>query len=354
MSFISTPHVKIGAVAACVPTRIVTTKSYELFNPQELKLFQMGTGVFERRFVDQGTCASDLCYEAAKKILDSNLVHPEEIDILIFVSQSPDYILPASSMVLHKRLGLGKQVLAFDLNLGCSGYVYGLSVLSSLLSQSNMRKGLLLCGDASSPSLSFEDKSTYPLFGDAGSATLLVREQGLPEMAFNLQTDGTGFESIIIPGGATRNPLNDKTFVKKVCEDGNTRSPRDLYLNGVDVFNFALREVKTNIETLLQNCAVQIEDLDYVVMHQANKLINESVRKKMKVPADKVPYSIDKFGNTSSASIPLTIVHALKDSLVNPKKILLSGFGVGYSWGSVYMNSSKIEVLPLIEYDLCD
>jgi 3-oxoacyl-[acyl-carrier-protein] synthase III len=350
MSFISTPHVKIGAVAACVPKRIVTTQSYELFNPQELKLFQMGTGVLERRFVDHGTCASDLCYMAAKKILDSDLVHPEEIDILIFVSQSPDYILPATSMVLHKRLGLGKHVVAMDLNLGCSGYVYGLSVLSSLLSNSDGKKGLLLCGDVSSPSLSYEDKSTYPLFGDAGSATLVVKDAQSKGMLFNQQTDGSGFESIIIPGGGTRNPINDHTFEKKLCENGNVRSERDLHLNGVEVFNFALREVKTNIEQLLDVANINLDEVDYLIMHQANKLMNESVRKKMKVSADKVPYSLGEFGNTSSASIPLTMVHTLQDKLLVNKKLVLSGFGVGFSWGSVVMEARDLKVLPLTEY----
>src|SRR5690606_4035981 len=146
-------------------------------------------------------------------------------------------------------------------------------------SQSDQKMGLLLCGDVSSTSLSYEDKSTYPLFGDAGSATLIKKNNSAKELLFNLQTDGSGFQSIIIPGGGTRNPLNDQTFIKKVCENGNIRSDRDLYLDGVEVFNFALREVKRNIETLLENSSTKLEEIDYLVMHQANKLMNESVRK---------------------------------------------------------------------------
>lgn len=350
MSILNVPNIRLDAIAACVPQEVVKTSDYKLFSDQELKMFQMGTGVLERRFASTGTCASDLCYTAARQILDATGSNGDDIDFLLFVSQSPDYILPATSMVLHKRLGLGKHVVAMDLNLGCSGYVYGLSVLSSLLSNSDGKKGLLLCGDVSSPSLSYEDKSTYPLFGDAGSATLIVKDTESKGMGFNLQTDGSGFESIIIPGGATRTPIHSQTFEKKICENGNMRSERDLHLNGVEVFNFALREVKSNIDNLLQFAKLDSDHVDYLIMHQANKLMNESVRKKMKVPAEKVPYSLGKFGNTSSASIPLTIVYALNDKEIDNQKIVLSGFGVGFSWGSVVMETKDLKVLPLTEY----
>jgi 3-oxoacyl-[acyl-carrier-protein] synthase-3 len=350
MSILNVPNIRLDAIAACVPQEVVKTSEYTLFSDQELKMFQMGTGVFERRFASNGTCASDLCYTAAQQILDATGSNGDDIDFLLFVSQSPDYILPATSMVLHKRLGLGKHVVAMDLNLGCSGYVYGLSVLSSLLSNSDGKKGLLLCGDVSSPSLSYEDKSTYPLFGDAGSATLVVKDAQSKGMVFNQQTDGSGFESIIIPGGGTRNPINDHTFEKKLCENGNVRSERDLHLNGVEVFNFALREVKTNIEQLLNVANINLDEVDYLIMHQANKLMNESVRKKMKVPAEKVPYSLGEFGNTSSASIPLTVVHALNDKVIDNQQVVFSGFGVGFSWGSVVMETKGLKVLPLTEY----
>lgn len=350
MSIVKTSGVQIEAISACVPGRVVKTEDYPLFTKSELKFFQSGTGVKERRFADNNVCASDLCERAARAFFDSGITKPEEIGVIIFVTQSPDYILPASAILLQERLQLGKNVLAFDINLGCSGYIYGLSVISSLMTVSNIEKGLLLCGDVSSPSLSYEDKSVYPLFGDAGTATLL--RKGEAESIFNLQTDGSGHASIIIPGGGTRNPVCSTTFEKKDFGNGIIRADRDLHLDGVEVFNFALREVKPNVVAVLHAAGVEQDDIDYLIMHQANKLMNETVRKKMKFPEEKVPYSIDVYGNTSSASIPLTIAHCFtNEELSGKKKLLLSGFGVGYSWGSAIVQTENLKVIPVIEFD---
>jgi 3-oxoacyl-[acyl-carrier-protein] synthase-3 len=349
MPYFSLPNIHLDAIAACVPKQINYVKDYPLFNEQEVKLFHSGTGVYERRFAEKGTCASDLCYAAAKELLAKTNTAIEDIDILIFVTQSPDYILPASSILLQKRLGLSKNTMAFDINLGCSGYVYGLSVISHFLSQPHFKKGLLLCGDVSSTSISESDKSTYPLFGDAGTASLFSNQASKSQMHFNLQSDGGGEQAIIIPGGATRNPFTDDTCTKKVVSPGIERSELDLHLDGVAVFNFALREVKPNMDLLLANSQTEISSIDYLVMHQANKLMNETVRKKMKFPIEKTPYSLEKFGNTSSASIPLTVVTELAHALNGEKKLLLSGFGVGFSWGSCLLTTNNPHICPLIE-----
>ena len=349
MAFLQIKNITIEGISACVPKSVESIQDYNYISDKEKAVFTFGTGVEERRIADLSTCTSDMCYAAAQKlILDTN-IDIEDIDILIFVSQSPDYFLPATSILLQERLGLKKNTIAFDINLGCSGYVYGLSVIANLLQQPNLNRAMLLCGDKSSFSASKKDKSTYPLFGDAGSATLLKRNDKAHPLYFNLQSDGKGWESIIIRGGGTRVPYSKETTEVKSISPGIERSLTDLELNGDAVFNFALTEVKPNIDQLLDHMNFQIEDLDYFVFHQANKLINESVRKKLKVPKEKVPYSIQSYGNTSSASIPLTMVTQLKNKLTAEKNILICGFGVGFSWGSAIIQKNKIHISDLVE-----
>lgn len=352
MPIFKTDHIEIIGLSACVPKKNDLVKDYTYISEQERDFFSKGTGVEERRMAPEHICTSDMCYAAAKKLLEDKNISPNEIDILIFVSQSPDYFLPATSILLQDRLGCKKHTIAFDINLGCSGYVYGLSVMSGLLSLPGIDKGLLLCGDKSTFSLSYTDKSTYPLFGDAGTATLITKCSKKNPIYFNLQSDGSGWESIIIRGGGTRQRYNEETCKKVLVEPGIERGACNLELNGMEVFNFSLREVKPNVLELLEYAKCGIDEVDYLVMHQANKLMNESVRKKLKFPIEKTPYSIQKFGNTSSASIPLTIVSELREVLRNnQKKVLLSGFGVGYSWGSVLMDLSDITIPDLIEIE---
>ena len=233
----------------------------------------------------------------------------------------------------------------------CSGYVYGLSIVASLLQTGHLKKALLLVGDKSTISTNYHDKSAYPLFGDAGTATLIEFDPNAEPWHFNLQSDGSGKNAIIIEHGHSRHPINQSSDVLHEIEPGIKRTKKDLALNGLDIFNFALKEVALNINTLIETTNVSKEQIDFFLLHQANKLINESVRKKLKITEDKVPYSIDVFGNTSSASIPLTMCYKLKDELLNGEKLLLlSGFGVGYSWGSVLLKTKHI-FTNLVEHD---
>lgn len=352
MPIFKVENIEIIGISACVPKQVDFVSDYTHISEQERKMFSFGTGVEERRIAPEHICTSDMCYEAAIKLLDDSKVQPEEIDVIIFVSQSPDYFLPATSILLQNRLNCSKTTMAFDINLGCSGYVYGLSVISSLLNIPGINKGLLLCGDKSTFALSYTDKSTYPLFGDAGTATLLSKSSNKKSFYFNLQSDGGGWESIIIRGGGTRQRYSDEACRKVLIEPGIERGACNLELNGMEIFNFSLREVKPNVIALLEYAKCDLDEVDYLVMHQANKLMNESVRKKLKFPVEKTPYSIQKYGNTSSASIPLTIVSELSGVLKdNQKKVLMSGFGVGYSWGSVLMDLSNITISKLVEIE---
>jgi len=351
MALFKTNHVKITGISACVPKEKLYTRDYAHFNEAEKDLFIKSVGILERRVASKEITTSDMCFASAEKLISSLNWNKQEIDCLIFVSQSADFFLPATSILLQHRLGLSKHAMAFDMNLGCSGYIYGLQILSNLISTGQIKKGLLLVGDKSSLSTHIEDKSTYPLFGDAGTATALEYDTNSNPVYFNLQSDGSGEEAIKILDGGARNEVRDDTFEIKEIEPGIKRSRRHLQLNGIDIFNFALKEVAPNVNEVLQFAGIEKSNIDYYIFHQANRLINESVRKKLKIlEIEKVPYSIDLYGNTSSASIPLTIVVKLKEQLKNQhKKTLLSGFGVGYSWGSCIIDLDNIVCLDLIE-----
>ncbi len=350
MGFLAVKNTAIRAIYTSVPKQKVFTKDYEWVTIAERDLFAKTTGIIERRVASSTTTCSDLCFQAADELLN-DLNCRDQIDLILFVSQSPDYFLPSTAVILQDKLGLSKNTVAFDINLGCSGYVYGLTVIGQFLQNGNFRKALLLCGDKSTISTNYQDKSTFPLFGDAGSATLLEFDKSADEWFAHLASDGSGKDSIIIEHGHSRHPYGSVSDEYIEYEPGVIRTKKHLALNGMDVFNFALKEVAPSIKLMLENFEINIDDIDYFVLHQANKLINESVRKKLKVAPEKVPYSIQNFGNTSSASIPLTICTCLKEKIESDQlTLLLAGFGVGFSWGSVVLKTSEIHT-KIVEHD---
>jgi 3-oxoacyl-[acyl-carrier-protein] synthase-3 len=350
MAIFSISNVKFSGVSACVPKGKASNDNYDLLSEKERHMLIKTTGIEERRVAREGVTTSDLCFDAAEKLIQELQWNKEEIELLIFVSQSRDYILPATAIILQDRLGLPKTTIAFDLSLGCSGYIYGLSVISSMMSNAQVKKALLLVGDISSLSPNEKDKSTFPLFGDAGTATALEFDRKAAPMNFNLQSDGSGHKAIIIEDGGVRNPLNDASFIDEEISPGITRNRRNLALDGLEVFNFSLREVAPNIRATFEATNTTKDDYDYFVLHQANKLMNESIRKKLKIEAEKVPYTLKEFGNTSSASIPLTLVKELNNELRTKKlNLLFSGFGVGLSWGTATVQTENITCPKLIE-----
>jgi len=346
----SVNHIAIKGLSVCVPKQVSKTMDYAWISENERISFIKNTGVEEKRTASKTIATSDMCEKAANELITKLNWDKESIDVLIFVSQSPDYFLPATSAILQHKLGLKKGVIAFDINLGCSGYIYGLNVISNLLASGNYKKGLLLAGDKSTLSVNYKDKSTFPLFGDAGSATALEFSEKANPMFYNLFTDGSGYKSIIVEDGGSRNHVSEKSFIETKIEEGIIRCPINLVLDGMEIFNFALREVAPSIENLLKESSTDKLSIDYFVMHQANKLINESVRKKCRVEPEKVPYSIQKFGNTSSASIPLTMLYKLKSELEHKSlRLLLSGFGVGFSWGNCILQTNNVTCTDILE-----
>lgn len=346
MSIFSIKNVCIKGIACAVPKNIELNKDYIYHSELEKKQFAKTTGIEQRRIVNDNTTASDLCYISAKKLIKKLNWNTKDIDILIFISQTPDYKIPGTAPFLQDKLGLAKTTMAFDINLGCSGYVYGLNVISSLL-QNIKGKALLLVGDVSSSIINKKDKTVAALFSDAGSCTALEYSEDSSKMYFNLQTNGAGYKAINIKDGGMRFPFSANSL--KFNKETSSRNI-DMKLDGISIFNFSRKEVATNIETLLEFYKLKKENIDFYVFHQANLFMNEFIRKKLKIEEKKVPYSLKTLGNTSSASIPITLINNLREGLEEkPLNLLLSGFGVGLSWGSIYIKTNKITALPLIE-----
>lgn len=350
MAIFSIDHVAIRSIAAAVPRDKESNQDYTWISEQERALLIKTTGIKERRIAPIGLTTSDLCFAAAEKIISTCKINKDDIGLLVFVSQSSDYCLPATAALLQQRLGLSTGTIAFDIGLGCSGYVYGLAIASSLMNSCHIKKALLLSGDISSATTAPEDKSTRPLFGDAGSATLLEHTASASPWHFNLMTDGRGADAIMIPDGGQRNRIAPSSFSIETISEGIKRHRLNLILNGPEIFAFSTKEVPLSVKNLVQSSGYDLNKIDYFVMHQANKLMNETIRKKLLIPEEKAPYSLDEYGNTSSASIPLTMVTRLRDSLQEkPLNLLLSGFGVGLSWGNLLLTTKNVVCPPLLE-----
>lgn len=352
MAIFQVPNISIVGISACVPDAVFNNKDYDWISEKERETLIKTIGVTNKRHAKKGTTTSDLCYIAADNLIDDLNWDRSDIDLLIFVSQSRDYIIPATASLLQEKLSLSKNCIAFDISLGCSGYVYGLSVIGSMMATGKIKKGLLLTGDISTLNTSFKDKSAFPLFGDAGTVTAVELNNDAHPMMFNLQTDGSGYDAIIIPDGGIRNFADKNTsFEYHEISEGIYRNNFNIALDGIKVFNFSLREVKPNVNKLLKEFELSAEDIDYFVFHQANKLMNDTIRKQLKLDPEKVPSSLENFGNTSSASIPLTIVTELANQVINNNlTFLLSGFGVGLSWGSVILQTNKIICPKIFNY----
>ena len=350
MALFSLGNVAVRGIAGCVPKEIIDNYNYPLFTPEEALKFSTATGVFKKRKADTKTTSSDLCFHAAEKLILQLGWERNSIDVLIFVSQTPDYILPATSCVLQNRLGLSIDTYAIDISLGCSGWVYGFSTMAQLLAHGGMKRGLLLTGETSLKTKSEYDKSTYPLFGDAGTATALEFDALAKKTYFNLQTDGGGSKAIIIPDGGFRNPFSETSLAYEDIEDGIKRNRLHLQLDGIDVFSFGITRAPQSVNKLLDYANIPREYVDYFIFHQANLMMNEKIRNKLKLEKDKVPYSLENFGNTSSAAIPLTLVTKLRDKLQSEQlRLLACGFGVGLSWGSILFETDNIICPELIE-----
>lgn len=344
-------HIKFSGISAVVPKDIVYIQDYVYMTDIEKKKFIENVGIHEKRQVQTGTTSGDLCAIAATQLINEKKIDRNEIDALVFVSQTRDHIFPCTSTIIQHKLGLGKHCLSFDVPLGCSGYVYGISIIATLMESGTIKKGLLLCGDVCSQTVSIKDKTISPMLGDAGTATLLEYEKDFAPIYCTMHSDGSGANDLIMHGGGFRTPWDTHLIEEKTCFDGIQRKGYHAYINGLKVFEFAIREVAIDIENIIKFANINKKDVDYFVLHQANMMINKTVQKQLKIEQEKFINSMYHYGNTGAASIPLSIVSQMKNILNRKKnKLLLSGFGVGLSWASMLIDIPEIETFDLIEY----
>lgn len=353
MANLSYKDIGISAMAGAVPSNTINNLEYtEFFDKEVVKEIVEKTGIKERRFAPPHLTASDLCFHAAKKLFDDNSIDTAEIDVLIFVSQTPDYRMPATSVILQDRLGLKKETAAFDISLGCSGFVYGLSVAYNYAQHAGVRKVLLLDGETRSRVYHPKDRQTAFIFGDAGIACIVEKKEDLGMSYFSLNSDGSRDSLIKIDSGGYRNPSTKESLEEKVVDKhGNIRTDEHGYMNGSDVFNFVLREIPKNIKNTLKFANKELNDFDFYVFHQANNFMNAYLAKKLKLEEAKIPETISKYGNTSSVSIPITIVDRLKGMLSEPKELLLCGFGVGLSWATAVVPFKDCKISEIVEVE---
>lgn len=305
-------------------------------------------GIAQRRLADEGTCASDFCYAAVERLVKTIKIDSSEIDALIFTTQNHDYRMPAAGITLQHRLGLPKTTLAFDLPLGYSGFVYGLSIAFNLCNQPNIDQVLILDGESKSRPKT--DKAMSLLFSDVGTAAL-IRKTGRRDATYlSLHSDGSRWQAIHIPGGGYRNPTSLETLEMIKREDGSIRSDENGTMDGAAVFESTITDVPRDIKNTVKRAQTTFDNIDYFVFHQANKFITDHFCKKLKTPLDRVSFSLHKFRNTSSFSIPLTLVSELNPHLIGrKKKLLMSGFVIGLSWGTVVTELDNRTICELVE-----
>ena len=337
-------NIKIVGMAAAVSNQWDSVR--ELSDEPEtiINKFIKTTGVEGRYSASPKQCTSDFCYVAAKQLFKEKQIQGDEIGALVFVTQTADYRIPATACVLQHRLGLAENLIAFDINLGCSGFVYGLYILSAIMQTSEMKYGLLLAGDTSAREFSTKEKTKNThsgalLFGDAGTATLVEKCEA-DEMLFSFNTDGNQYKAIFAPYGFWRNP------------DAPANVGNSSQMDEIGVFTFATGKVPDQINNYMAKTNTTQENYDCLILHQANAMILKRIGKKTGFPLEKIPISMKRFGNTSSSSIPLTLVDMYgEEKTGRPISALCCGFGVGLSWGTAALSVNSADILPLIHTD---
>ncbi len=343
-------NLSIHSIAAAMPADSVELSSLgALFGETEVERIMASTGIRRVRVAPEGVCASDLCQAAAERLLTACDVAPDSVDAIVFVSQTPDWRLPATSPALQQRLGLRKDVAAFDINYGCSAFVYGLFQAGMLTNAGGCERVLVCVGDVTTRLVNPRDKAVSMVFGDAGSAALV--ERGTDSWAFVCGTDGAGGPALMVPAGGCRVPATKETAAESERENGNVRSDEDLFMDGMEIMKFSLREVPPAIESVLKAADWTPKDIGFYGFHQANKFILDYVARKMRIPPEKVPVAMRETGNVGPASIPLML--ALEHERLRAENRLehavLCGFGVGFSWAAMTCDLRTTRILDPVE-----
>lgn len=352
MAFLEVKNVEIKGVATVVPKQIKVAKEMPYFTEIEADNFTNVTGVVSSHVAPPEMTLSDLCQVAAEKLFEESDWERESIDLVMFVSTSRDfYICPNTSNILQNKLGLRTECIALDMPFACSGYVYALSVAGMMMQTGQIKRALLCVGEMTSKNQSHLDKTVWSLHGDAGSATFLEYNPEVKHpMQFNLGGDGSGWEAIICREMGVRYMTTEESLKYKKFEEGVERNATQCAMDGMSVFSFAITRPGKCIKQLCEHFEFDLTKIDYLLIHQANKMIDEKIRQKLKLAPGQVPYSMMYYGNTSSCTIPITMTSQMYENLVSKEtELVLCGFGSGLSWGSAHIFTNKIICLPVIE-----
>ena len=349
MPYFQAKNIRIAAIAAAVPQETVKVSDFGArFGEEYCQKFSDSTGIREFRRTSPYQTASDLCYTAARQIINNKGIDPASIGALVFVAHSTDYRRPATACVLHHRLGLSKDCAAFDISLGCSAFVYGLQVVGAMMQSSNIDRALLLVGETLTKMTHPEDRSVAMLFGDGGGAVLLERSDDDEGIEGMLKSDGSGYRAIIAPAGGFRNMDAPHDIVQ--MPDGSRRTLYNTWMNGTDVYAFTISDVPRTIKEFLARTGREIDSYDCLAFHQANRYIHQQLAKKLKAAPARMPLCLDRYGNTSAAAIPLVLCdHYGTDYDEQRLSMLMCGFGVGLSWGVCSAKVAPCDILPVIE-----
>src|SRR6266404_4503341 len=333
-----TQRAAIKAIKSFLPEQKLTNEQLaEQFGDWHASQILSKTGVAVRGVAGKNECASDLGVKAAQRLFDSGACKPDEIDFLIFCTQSPDYFTPTTACLMQASLGLRTSCGAVDINQGCSGYIYGLALAKSLVEAGTASTVLLVTADTYTKFINRRDRSLLTLFGDGAAATLVRATEADSELVgpFVLGTDGRGASQIMVKAGGLRCRPTTETAIEKEDSAGNWRSEENLFMDGADVFGFAMKTVPEALGQLMDKCGLSLDQIDFIVPHQANKFMLERLRAKMKIPAEKFWIDMEQCGNTVSSTIPIALESALEQGRIrHGDRVALVGFGVGYSWGA--------------------
>lgn len=350
MAFFCFNDIHVAGIACAVPSNIVSSDSFKTrFGDEEVEKFKRMTGVCASRRTSEHQTASDLGVRAASELLNHLKVRPDEIGALIFASHSPDYRRPSTAFVIQYRLGLGKETVCFDISLGCSSLVVGIQTLASIMNTGDIDKALLVVGDTAGKSVCKNDRSSAMLFGEAGGAVLLEKKKGCNIQSL-IRSDGSGYRYMIVPGGGYRNLNPDPAPV--MCKDGNERSLLNSFIQGTSVFTFTIFDVPRLIKDFFAKTGTTPDSYDVFAFHQANLYILRQISKKTKIPFDKLPITLDRYGNTSGASAILSLCDKYGESSADEHlRVFACGFGIGISLGVTAFEIDTRNILPVFEDD---
>lgn len=350
MAFWRIRNVALRGVTGTVPNHPVKTTDFSFFTIEEAETFDATVGIKNRYIASDDTCTSDLCCDAAERLLSGMGWGKESVDVLLFVSVTGDYKTPPTSAILQDKLGLPSSTFVLDIPMGCCGCMYGINVAGNLLSAGTVKRALVLVGDTAMRMGSPVDKSRVPLFGDSGTALALEYDTTAEDIVIDFNTLGSGYKALMTPHGGYRHPITkEESFEYEDFGNGIIRAPKDALINGMDVFSFAITKPPISIKQLMEQLDLDKDnDVDYFLIHQANKLIVDRIAKKLKLDPTKTPYNLQEFGNLGGASIPMLMTTSVAEELrTRPLTLLCSSFGLGLTWGTMVIKTNPMLVMPI-------